>query len=257
MQGHIVPDHSLIKTPEQIRMIRRSADLNTAVLDRVAAAIRPGMTTQEIDDIVYTFTTENGGIPAPLNYEGFPKSVCTSINDQICHGIPSEYDVLEEGDIVNVDVSTILDGYFSDASRMFAIGEVSDEAKRLIKVTEECVELGLAQARPWGFLGDIGEAVNTHATANGCSVVRDIGGHGVGLEFHEDPFVSYVTRKGTEMVMAPGMMFTIEPMINAGTYEYTVDEDNGWTVYTADGMLSAQIEYMVLITEDGVEVLTK
>ena len=257
MQGHIVPDHSLIKTPEQIRMIRRSADLNTAVLDRVAAAIRPGMTTQEIDDIVYTFTTENGGIPAPLNYEGFPKSVCTSINDQICHGIPSEYDVLEEGDIVNVDVSTILDGYFSDASRMFTIGEVSDEAKRLIKVTEECVELGLAQARPWGFLGDIGEAVNTHATANGCSVVRDIGGHGVGLEFHEDPFVSYVTRKGTEMVMAPGRMFTIEPMINAGTYEYTVDEDNGWTVYTADGMLSAQIEYMVLITEDGVEVLTK
>lgn len=257
MQGHIVPDRALIKTPEQIAKIKESAALNTAVLDAVAAEIRPGMSTQAIDDIVYTYTTEHGGIPAPLNYEGFPKSVCTSVNDQICHGIPSEDDILKEGDIVNVDVSTILDGYFSDASRMFMIGEVPENAKRLITVTAECVELGLEQAQPWGFLGDIGEAVNTHAQANGYQVVRDIGGHGVGLEFHEDPFVSYVTRKGTEMVLAPGMMFTIEPMINEGTYQYTVDEDNGWTVYTADGLLSAQIEYMVLITETGHEVLTK
>ena len=257
MQGHIIPDHSIIKTPEQIEKIRLSADLNTAVLDAVAAEIRPGMSTQKIDDIVYTYTVEHGGIPAPLNYEGFPKSVCTSINDQICHGIPSEDDILQEGDIVNVDVSTILDGYFSDASRMFMIGEVPENAKRLIQVTEECVRLGLEQAKPWGFLGDIGEAVNTHAQTNGYQVVRDIGGHGVGLEFHEEPFVSYVTRRGTEMVLAPGMMFTIEPMINEGTFEYTVDRDNGWTVYTADGLLSAQIEYMVLITETGHEVLTK
>ena len=230
LQGKIVPGHELIKTPEQIEKIRISAQLNT---------------------------TEHGGIPAPLNYEGFPKSVCTSINDQICHGIPSEDDILEDGDIVNVDVSTILDGYFSDASRMFMIGDVPDNAKRLIKVTEECVLKGLEAAKPWGYLGDIGEAVNTHAMANGYSVVRDIGGHGIGLEFHEDPFVSYVTKKGTEMVLAPGMMFTIEPMINEGSCEYVVDEDNGWTVYTYDGGLSAQIEYMVLITDTGVEVLTK
>ena len=257
MQGKIVPDRSLIKTPAQIEKIRLSADLNTAVLDAVAAQIHAGMSTQEIDDIVYTYTTEHGGIPAPLNYEGFPKSVCTSINNQICHGIPSEDDILMDGDIVNVDVSTILDGYFSDASRMFMIGDVPENARRLVEVTKECVELGLAEAKPWGYLGDIGEAVNTHAKANGYSVVRDIGGHGVGLEFHEDPFVSYVTRRGTEMVLAPGMMFTIEPMINEGTYEYDVDEENGWTVYTRDDSLSAQIEYMVLITETGAEVLTK
>ena len=257
MQGKIVPDRSIIKTPEQIEKIRISAELNTAVLDAVAAEIRPGMSTQEIDDIVYTFTTEHGGIPAPLNYEGFPRSVCTSINDQICHGIPSEYDILEDGDIVNVDVSTILDGYFSDASRMFMIGDVPGNAKKLVKVTEECVLRGLAEAKPWGYLGDIADAVNSHAMANGYSVVRDIGGHGIGLEFHEDPFVSYVTPRGTEMVLAPGQCFTIEPMINEGSCDYVVDEDNGWTVYTADGSLSSQIEYMVLITEDGAEVLTK
>ncbi len=256
-RGKLVPTRSLIKTPEQIEGIRRAGVLNTAVLDHVAEHIHEGMTTEEINTLVHQFTIEHGGIPAPLNYEGFPKSVCTSINDQICHGIPSEDDILQEGDIVNVDVSTILDGYFSDASRMFMIGEVPENAKRLIQVTEECVRLGLEQAKPWSFLGDIGEAVNTHAQANGYQVVRDIGGHGVGLEFHEEPFVSYVTRRGTEMVLAPGMMFTIEPMINEGTFEYTVDRDNGWTVYTADGLLSAQIEYMVLITETGHEVLTK
>ena len=183
--------------------------------------------------------------------------MCTSINDQICHGIPSEYDILEDGDIVNVDVSTILDGYFSDASRMFMIGDVPGNAKKLVKVTEECVLRGLAEAKPWGYLGDIADAVNSHAMANGYSVVRDIGGHGIGLEFHEDPFVSYVTPRGTEMVLAPGLCFTIEPMINEGSCDYVVDEDNGWTVYTADGSLSSQIEYMVLITEDGAEVLTK
>ncbi len=257
LQGRIVPGHELIKTPEQIEKIKISAELNTGVLDAVAREIKAGMSTQEIDDIVYTYTTEHGGIPAPLNYEGFPKSVCTSINDQICHGIPSEDDILQDGDIVNVDVSTILDGYFSDASRMFMIGDVPENAKRLVKVTEECVLKGLEAAKPWGYLGDIGEAVNRHAKANGYQVVRDIGGHGIGLEFHEDPFVSYVTKKGTEMVLAPGLCFTIEPMINEGSYEYVVDEDNGWTVYTYDGSLSAQIEYMVLITEDGAEVLTK
>lgn len=256
-KGEIVPDRSLLKTPEQIEKIRKSAQLNTAVLDHVAGHIRAGMSTAEIDRLVHSYTVSHGGIPAPLNYEGFPKSVCTSVNDVVCHGIPSEHEILQEGDIVNVDVSTILDGYFSDASRMFTVGKVSERAERLIRVTKECVELGLKEARPWGHLGDIAHAINSHARANGYSVVEDIGGHGIGLEFHEDPFVSYVTPKGTEMVLVPGMMFTIEPMINEGSPDFFIDEDNGWTVYTEDGGLSAQIEYMVLITEDGAEILTK
>ena len=162
-KGQIVPDRSLLKTPEQIEMIKKSAALNTAVLDHVAAHIHAGMSTAEIDKLVYDFTTEHGGIPAPLNYEGFPKSVCTSINNVICHGIPSEHEILIDGDIINVDVSTILNGYFSDASRMFTIGEVSPEAERIVRVTKECVELGLKAAKPWGHLGDIAYAINSHA----------------------------------------------------------------------------------------------
>lgn len=255
--GEIVPSRKLLKTPEQIEKIKKSAALNTAVLDEVAAHIHAGMSTAEIDKIVYDFTTAHGGIPAPLDYQGFPKSVCTSINNEVCHGIPDEHIILQEGDIINVDVSTILDGYFSDASRMFMIGEVSERAKRLVRVTEECVELGLAAAKPWGHLGDIADAINTHAQANGYSVVEEIGGHGIGLEFHEDPFVSYVTPKGSEMLLVPGMIFTIEPMINEGSPDFFVDEDNDWTVYTIDDGLSAQIEYMVLVKEDGIEILTK
>lgn len=256
-EGHIVPDRSMLKTPAQIEEIKKSAALNTAVLDHVAKHIHAGMSTAEIDKLVYDYTTEHGGIPAPLGYEGFPKSVCTSINNEVCHGIPDEHIILEDGDIINVDVSTILNGYYSDASRMFAIGELSDRAKKIMKVTEECVELGLAAAKPWGHLGDIADAINSHAQANGYSVVEDIGGHGIGLEFHEEPFVSYVTPKGSEMVLVPGMMFTIEPMINEGSPDFFVDEENDWTVYTEDDGLSAQIEYMVLVTETGVEVLSK
>lgn len=256
-QGDIVPTRDIIKTPTQIEEIRKSADLNTAVLDHIAAHIHAGMSTAEIDKLVYDYTTEHGGIPAPLGYEGFPCSVCTSINNEVCHGIPDENIILEEGDIINVDVSTILNGYFSDASRMFKIGTVSERAEKIVKVTEECVELGLAQAKPWNHLGDIADAIHSHAQANGYSVVEDIGGHGIGLEFHEDPFVSYVTPKGSEMVLVPGMIFTIEPMINEGSPDFFVDEENEWTVYTEDDGLSAQIEYMVLITEDGAEVLSK
>lgn len=256
-KGQIVPDRSILKTPEQIREIKKSADLNTAVLDHVAAHIKAGMSTAEIDKLVYDYTTEHGGIPAPLGYDGFPKSVCTSINNVVCHGIPDDNEILEEGDIINVDVSTILNGYFSDASRMFMIGEVSPEAKRIVRVTQECVERGLKAAKPWGHLGDIAYAINSYARENGYSVVEEIGGHGIGLEFHENPFVSYVTPKGSEMVLVPGMMFTIEPMINEGSPDFFVDEDNGWTVYTMDDGLSAQVEYMVLVTEKGIEVLSK
>ncbi len=255
--GHIVPGRELLKTPSQIEAIKKSAELNTAVLDHVAKHIHAGMSTEDIDVLVHDFTVSHGGIPAPLGYEGFPKSVCTSLNNEICHGIPDKNIILQEGDIINVDVSTILDGYFSDASRMFKIGTVSERAERIVRVTEECVELGLKAAKPWGHLGDIADAIYTHAQKNGYSVVEDIGGHGIGLEFHEEPFVSYVTPKGSEMVLVPGMMFTIEPMLNEGSPDFFVDEDNDWTVYTIDDGLSAQIEYMVLVTETGIEVLTK
>ena len=214
------------------------------------------MSTEEIDKMVYERTTAMGGIPAPLHYQGFPKSVCTSINEQVCHGIPSEEDILKEGDIVNVDCSTILNGYFSDSSRMFCIGEVSAEKKRLVDVTKECIQKGLEQVKPWGFLGDMGQAVHDHAYANGYTVVREIGGHGIGLEFHEEPWVGYNSKAGTEMLMVPGMVFTIEPMVNMGQADIFVDEENDWTVYTADGQPSAQWEVMVLVTEDGYEIIS-
>ena len=251
-----MPSHKIIKTPEQIEGIRQSARINIAVLDYVAQHIREGVTTEEIDRWVYEQTVNAGAIPAPLNYEGFPKSVCTSINEQVCHGIPSPDDVLKDGDIINVDVSTIYNGYFSDSSRMFCIGNVSEEKKKLVEVTRECVQLGLEQVKPWGFLGDMAQAVYDHARANGYSIVREIGGHGCGLEFHEDPWVGYIGKRGTEMVMAPGMVFTIEPMVNMGRPDIFVDDENGWTVYTDDGMPSAQWEIQVLVTETGHEVLS-
>ncbi len=256
-EGHIVPTHEMIKTPEQIDGIRQSSKINIAVLDLIAKKICAGMTTGEIDKIVYEETTRLGGIPAPLNYEGFPKSVCTSINNQVCHGIPSDKIVLREGDIINVDVSTIYNGYFSDSSRMFCIGSVSDEAANLVKVAKECVELGLQEVRPWGFLGDIAQVVSDHAHKNGYTVVREIGGHGIGLEFHEDPWVGYVGKKGTDMLLVPGMVFTIEPMVNQGSYHVRMDEDGqDWIVVTSDGKLSAQWEITVAVTENGFEVLT-
>lgn len=254
-EGHIVPSHAIIKKPEEIAGIKESAKINIAVLDYVGEHIHAGMSTEEIDRMVYERTTAMGGIPAPLNYEGFPKSVCTSVNDQVCHGIPSETEILKDGDIINVDVSTILNGYFSDSSRMFLIGDVSEEKKRLVQVTKECVELGLKEVKPWGFLGDMGQAVHDHAFANGYTVVREIGGHGVGLEFHEEPWVGYNSKHGTEMLMVPGMMFTIEPMVNMGKPDIYIDEENDWTVYTEDGLPSAQWEIQVLVTEDGAEVI--
>ena len=255
-QGHKVPSRTIIKTPEQIAGIRESAKINIAVLDYVSQHIRAGMSTEEIDRMVYEKTTAMGGIPAPLNYEGFPKSVCTSVNDQVCHGIPSEADILKDGDIINVDVSTNRNGYYSDSSRMFLIGEVSEEKRRLVQVTKECVEIGLKEVKPWGFLGDMGQAVHDHAYENGYTVVREIGGHGIGLEFHEEPWVGYNSKRGHEMVMAPGMIFTIEPMVNMGGAAIYVDSDNDWTVYTQDGMPSAQWEIQVLVTDDGAEIIS-
>lgn len=254
--GAEVPTHNMIKTPEQIAKIKESAKINIEILDYVAAHIKAGITTEEIDQWVYDITTKHGAIPAPLNYEGFPKSVCTSINEEVCHGIPSSDVVLKDGDIINVDASTILDGYFSDSSRMFCIGNVSPEKQRLVDIAKESLQVGLKEVKPWGYLGDMGQAINDFAMENGYSVVREIGGHGVGIEFHEDPWVSYVSHRGTEMIMAPGMMFTIEPMINMGKAPIYTDKDNGWTVRTKDGLPSAQWEIQILITNDGYEIIS-
>ena len=254
--GAEVPTHNMIKTPEQIAKIKESAKINIEILDYVAAHIKAGITTEEIDQWVYDITTKHGAIPAPLNYEGFPKSVCTSINEEVCHGIPSSDVVLKDGDIINVDASTILDGYFSDSSRMFCIGDVSPERQRLVDIAKESLQVGLKEVKPWGYLGDMGQAINDFAMENGYSVVREIGGHGVGIEFHEDPWVSYVSHRGTEMIMAPGMMFTIEPMINMGKAPIYTDKNNGWTVRTKDGLPSAQWEIQILITNDGYEIIS-
>lgn len=253
--GHIVPARKLLKTREQVEGIKKAAVINRACLDAVAEKICAGMSTQQIDDIVAEVTKEMGGTPATLGYEGFPKNCCTSFNDQVCHGIPSEEDILEDGDIINVDCTTILDGYYADSSRMFLIGDVDPTWKKLVDVTRECVEIGVKAARPWRFLGDMADEINRHARANGYEIVEEIGGHGCGVDFHEDPFVSYVAEPGTGMLMVPGMVFTIEPMINMGKHHVFVDEENDWTVYTEDGSPSAQWEVEILITEDGNEIL--
>lgn len=252
----ILPDEEYIKRPSQIEGIRRAGVINTGVLDEVAARIHAGMNTQDIDNIVAEYTKAHGAVCAPLNYEGFPKSVCTSINEEVCHGIPSRLKKLHEGDIINVDCTTILDGYYADASRMFMIGEVSPARKKLVEETKKCLEIGIAAAQPWATVGDIGYAISKYARSLGYSVVRELGGHGVGLEFHEDPFVSHIGKKGSGMVLVPGMIITIEPMINAGKAGVVIDPYNDWTIYTADGKDSAQWEHTILITETGNEILT-
>lgn len=254
-KGYKIPPLRIIRSEEQIAGIRESAKINTALLDYLSENIREGISTQDIDDMVYDFTTSHGAIPAPLHYEGFPKSCCVSRNEIVCHGIPSKKEILRNGDIVNVDVSTIYNRYFSDASRMFMIGEVSEECKRLVKVTKECLEIGIATAQPWARLGDVGAAIQEHAEKNGYSVVRELCGHGCGVKFHEPPEVLHYGKRGTEELIIPGMTFTIEPMINMGKKEIYI-EDNDWTVVTKDLKPSAQWEHQILITETGNEILT-
>lgn len=258
-KGKIVPTRDLIKTHEQIEGIRQAGVLNTAVLDLVAEKIHEDMSTLEIDQLVYDFTTKHGGVPAPLHYEGFPNSCCTSINDVVCHGIPSADDILIEGDIVNVDCTTILNGYYADASRMFVIGKTTPERQRLVDVAWDCLKAGEKVCQqPYVFVGDIGNAVAKLAHANGYTVVRDLCGHGVGVEFHEEPDVVHYGRKGTGMLLVPGMTFTIEPMINEGDWEVCGDAEDPteWIVLTEDGTDSAQWEHTYLMTENGVEILT-
>ena len=255
-KGHLVPTRKLIKTPEQIEGIRRSGVVNTGVLDLVGREIHAGMSTAAIDKLVYEYTLDHHAVPATLGYEGFPKSCCVSVNEVVCHGIPNECEILEEGDIVNVDCTTILDGYYADASRMFIIGQTTPEKEKLVKVAKECLEIGMQTAKPYCFVGDLGHAIDRHARKNGFSVVRDLCGHGVGLEFHEEPDVEHYGKKGTGMLLVPGMVFTIEPMINMGTWEVFIDEEDGWTVVTEDELPSAQWEHTFVMTEQGLEILT-
>ena len=255
-QGFEVPYRKLLKTPADIAGIKHSAEVNVGSLDFVAQHIGPGVSTEQIDRWVHDFCIERDAVPADLNYEGFPKSVCTSINDVVCHGIPSFEDVLAEGDIVNVDMSTIRDGWFSDSSRMFCIGEVDPDRKRLVEVCHQAVQAGLAAVKPWGFLGDVSAAVNKVATDAGFSVVAEFGGHGIGHAFHEDPFVSFVAEAGTGTVLVPGLCFTIEPMINSGKAAIDMSDPNGWTVRTADGSDSAQWEVQLVVTDTGYELLS-
>lgn len=254
-KGFQVPAKKLIKTPEQIDGIRKSATINVAVLDMLAERIQPGVTTGQINSWVHEYTLSMGGTPAPLHYNGFPASVCTSVNNVVCHGIPNHAQILQEGDILNVDVSTILNGFYSDSSRMFCIGKVRDSWQQLVDATKAGMEQGLSEVKPWQPLGNVGQAINDYIRSCGYQVVREIGGHGVGLEFHEDPFVSHVAKAGTGMIMTPGMMFTIEPMVNMGSCRVELDRKDGWTVRTADGLPSAQWEIQVLVTETGYELI--
>lgn len=254
-EGYIIPDRSLILNPEQIQGVKDSAKLSIKIMDEVGKLVKEGVTTEEINTVVHNMTIDFGAIPAPLNYEGFPKSVCTSINDVICHGIPDNT-VLKNGDILNVDVTTILNGYYSDMSRMYMIGEVSSEAKRLVEVTKECMFEGIKAIKPYTPVGNIGNVINDIADREGYSVVRALSGHGVGLDFHSEPIVEHFRTNKKTMIMVPGMMFTVEPMINQGTYNCEVLDDD-WTVVTADGKLSAQWEHTVLVTETGFEIITE
>jgi len=243
-----------LKGKEDIEGIRRAGRLVLETLDLVEEKIAPAMSTDEINTLVHEFTLRNHATPAPLNYRGFPKSVCVSVNEVICHGIPGKR-MLNDGDIVNVDVTSILKGYYADASKTFFVGTPGTDAQRIVRVARECLSIGMAQVHPGNTVGDIGWAIQTFAEAQGCSVVREFVGHGVGLEFHESPQICHYGRKGEGISLAPGMVFTIEPMINLGERHLRILEDK-WTAVTADGSLSAQFEQTILVTQDGCESLT-
>ena len=259
-KGKLVPTRDMIRTPEQIEGIRMAGQLTTRCLDTVAAKIGECNNTQDIDDLVMQFCKENACNPTCLNYEGFPKALCTSINEVVCHGIPKKEDVLKEGDIVNVDITIDKDGFYGDASRMFIIGgKTTPEKEQLVRVTKECLDIGAEAAKPFGFVGDIGNAIQKHAERFGYGVVRDLCGHGVGLAMHEAPEVTHFGRKGTGMLLVPGMTFTIEPMINMGTWKVFIDAEDpyGWEVISGDEKPSAQWEHTFLMTETGVEILAE
>lgn len=245
-----------IKTAAEIEKMRIAGRLAAEVLEMIAPYVVPGVTTGELDRICHDYmVNEQKVIPAPLNYRGFPKSICTSVNQVVCHGIPSEKKKLKDGDIVNLDITVIKDGYYGDTSQMFCVGNVPEHAQRLCQVAQECLYKGISVVRPGARLGDIGHIIQQHAESHFYSVVRDYCGHGIGTEFHQDPQVLHFGKPNTGLVLKEGMTFTIEPMVNAGKYHTKVKQD-GWTVETKDGRLSAQWEHTLAVTADGVEVLT-
>jgi methionyl aminopeptidase len=246
----------LVKTADEIEKMRLAGRLAAEVLRMIAPHVRPGITTGELDRICHDFIVEEQlAIPAPLNYHGFPRSICTSVNHQVCHGIPGQR-VLKNGDIVNIDITVIKDGYHGDTSKMFFVGEASILARRVSRVAHEAMCIGIEQVRPGATLGDIGHAIQRHVESNGCSVVREYCGHGIGRGFHEDPQVLHYGAPGRGMVLESGMTFTIEPMVNAGRRHVKLLKD-GWTVVTKDRSLSAQWEHTILVTDDGFETLTR
>lgn len=250
-----------IKSAAEIEKMRASCRLTARVLDEVEEIVRPGISTEEINTLVHRLIVEAGAKPSPLGYRGYPKSVCTSINDVVCHGIPSPYVILKAGDIINVDVTSYLDGFHGDSSRMYLVGGVeacSKEALELVRITEQAMYVGIEQVRPGNRIGDIGAAIQEYiqSTGKGYGIVREYTGHGLGAEFHEPPQVLHIGKRGFGDVMKPGMTFTVEPMINAGDYRTVLSRIDGWTVRTADGALSAQWEHTVLVTESGYEILT-
>lgn len=245
-----------LKTPEEFEKMRVAGRLAADVLEMIGEYVVPGVSTGELDRICHQFITETQqAIPAPLNYRGFPKSVCTSVNQVVCHGIPDDNRKLKNGDIVNIDVTVIKDGYHGDTSKMFFVGDVPNHARRLVQITQECLYKAMELVRPGARLGDIGEVIQKHAESNYYSVVRDYCGHGIGKVFHEDPQVLHYGKAGTGLELKEGMCFTIEPMINAGTFQTKLKPD-GWTVVTRDGRLSAQWEHTMGVTASGVEVFT-
>lgn len=243
-----------IKSAREIEAMRRVGRLAAETLTAVGELVEPGITTQQIDDFVHRHTLSQGALPAPLNYRGFPKSVCTSVNEVVCHGIPGERR-LEDGDIINVDVTHIFDGFHGDTSATFYVGTPSEDARKVTEISRRCLELGIAEVRPGARLGDVGAAIQAFAEGRGCSVVRDFVGHGIGRVFHDEPKVSHVGVRGRGVRLKPGMTFTIEPMINLGGWQVEVLEDD-WTAVTADGSLSAQFEHTILVTTSGCEILT-
>lgn len=245
----------IIKNAEQIEGIRQSAQLAGKTLVAVAPYVKPGVTTGYLNDICAEFIRDHGAVAATVGYNGYTKETCISVNDVICHGIPGPLE-LRDGDIVNIDVTTILNGYFGDTSKMFAVGEITEHARKLIDVTRECLQIGIAQAVAGNHVGDIGYHINKHAVAHGYSTVYEFCGHGVGLKFHEEPEICHIDDKGAGPVLKPGMIFTIEPMINAGKARAKVDKKDGWTARTIDGKLSAQFEHTILVTQGKADILT-
>jgi methionyl aminopeptidase len=252
----------LLLTEAERDGIRKAARFNAQLMDYLRGFVKPGVTTNQLDRLVYEYTDSHGHIPACLGYKNprlgyppYPKSICTSVNDVVCHGIPDDRP-LREGDIVNIDLTTIVEGWHGDQSETFLIGEVSDEARRLVQTTFECLWLGIEAIKPGGRINDIGRAIERHAYLNGFSVVREFQGHGVGREFHQEPSIPHFAQRGYRKRIEPGTVFTIEPMINAGTHETISESPDGWTVRTKDGKLSAQFEHSILMTESGPEVLT-